>query len=411
MNNEQIMMMLYIALGVIIFILIALVGFLLIMKAKDKKQENVSQKNNRRTTGEVDPMAEKQSIFNFMEFDKIEDNMIIQKNGNRYVMVVNCQGVNYDLMSGVEKTGVEEGFVQFLNTLRHPIQLYIQTKTVNLEKSIIQYKNRVKGFEDKYNKMKLQYEQMLKSEQYSTEELNKMYYEVTKQGNLLEYGKDVIYNTERMSLNKNVLTKQYYIIISYYASEASNGDFDKEEIKNLAFSELYTKAQSIIRTLSVCGVNGKILNSNELVDLLYVAYNRDDSEIYSAEKVMNAGFEDLYSTAPDVIDKKMKALDKEIQQKALELAQEKVAEAKSDKELKLQKKEESMEDLIKDMAKIILRENANYIGHDIAETASEKIDTEEKKESKRKKTSKEVGTQNVQKERKTRKTKASKETA
>lgn len=411
MNNEQIMMMLYIALGVIIFILIALVGFLLIMKAKDKKQEKVSQKNNRKTTGEVDPMAEKQSIFNFMEFDKIEDNMIIQKNGNRYVMVVNCQGVNYDLMSGVEKAGVEEGFVQFLNTLRHPIQLYIQTKTVNLEKSIIQYKNRVKGFEDKYNKMKLQYEQMLKSEQYSTEELNKMYYEVTKQGNLLEYGKDVIYNTERMSLNKNVLTKQYYIIISYYASEASNGDFDKEEIKNLAFSELYTKAQSIIRTLSVCGVNGKILNSNELVDLLYVAYNRDDSEIYSAEKVMNAGFEDLYSTAPDVLDKKMKALDKEIQQKALELAQEKVAEAKSDKELKLQKKEESMEDLIKDMAKIILRENANYIGHDIAEMASEKIDTEEKKESKRKKTSKEVGNQNVQKERKTRKTKANKETA
>lgn len=411
MNNEQIMMMLYIALGVIIFILIALVGFLLIMKAKDKKQEKVSQKNNRKTTGEVDPMAEKQSIFNFMEFDKIEDNMIIQKNGNRYVMVVNCQGVNYDLMSGVEKAGVEEGFVQFLNTLRHPIQLYIQTKTVNLEKSIIQYKNRVKGFEDKYNKMKLQYEQMLKSEQYSTEELNKMYYEVTKQGNLLEYGKDVIYNTERMSLNKNVLTKQYYIIISYYASEASNGDFDKEEIKNLAFSELYTKAQSIIRTLSVCGVNGKILNSNELVDLLYVAYNRDDSEIYSAEKVMNAGFEDLYSTAPDVLDKKIKALDKEIQQKALELAQEKVEEAKSDKELKLQKKEESMEDLIKDMAKIILRENANYIGHDIAEMASEKIDTEEKKESKRKKTSKEVGNQNVQKERKTRKTKANKETA
>lgn len=411
MNNEQIMMMLYIALGVIIFILIALVGFLLIMKAKDKKQEKVSQKNNRKTTGEVDPMAEKQSIFNFMEFDKIEDNMIIQKNGNRYVMVVNCQGVNYDLMSGVEKAGVEEGFVQFLNTLRHPIQLYIQTKTVNLEKSIIQYKNRVKGFEDKYNKMKLQYEQMLKSEQYSTEELNKMYYEVTKQGNLLEYGKDVIYNTERMSLNKNVLTKQYYIIISYYASEASNGDFDKEEIKNLAFSELYTKAQSIIRTLSVCGVNGRILNSNELVDLLYVAYNRDDSEIYSAEKVMNAGFEDLYSTAPDVLDKKIKALDKEIQQKALELAQEKVEEAKSDKELKLQKKEESMEDLIKDMAKIILRENANYIGHDIAEMASEKIDTEEKKESKRKKTSKEVGTQNVQKERKTRKTKANKETA
>ena len=29
-----------------------------------------------------------------------------------------------------EKIGVEEGFVQFLNTLRYPIQLYTQTRTV-----------------------------------------------------------------------------------------------------------------------------------------------------------------------------------------------------------------------------------------------------------------------------------------
>lgn len=38
-----------------------------------------------------------------MEFDKIEDNMIVQKNGKRYLMVVECQGINYDLMSRMEK--------------------------------------------------------------------------------------------------------------------------------------------------------------------------------------------------------------------------------------------------------------------------------------------------------------------
>lgn len=38
-----------------------------------------------------------------MEFDKIEDNMIITQNGIKYIMVVECQGVNYDLMSEVEK--------------------------------------------------------------------------------------------------------------------------------------------------------------------------------------------------------------------------------------------------------------------------------------------------------------------
>ncbi len=57
-------------------------------------------------------------FFDFMEFNGVEDNMIVQKNGKRYIMVIECQGINYDLMSQMEKVGVEEGFQQFLNTLR-----------------------------------------------------------------------------------------------------------------------------------------------------------------------------------------------------------------------------------------------------------------------------------------------------
>ena len=44
--------------------------------------------------------------------------MICTKNGGKYVMVVECQGVNYDLMSEVEKNAVEEGFIQFLIALK-----------------------------------------------------------------------------------------------------------------------------------------------------------------------------------------------------------------------------------------------------------------------------------------------------
>ncbi len=80
-----------------------------------------------------------------MEFDTVEDNMISTKNGGKYViMVVECQGINYDLMSEVEKNAVEEGFIQFLNTLRHPIQIYTQTRTINLESSIQTYRDKVK---------------------------------------------------------------------------------------------------------------------------------------------------------------------------------------------------------------------------------------------------------------------------
>ena len=76
-------------------------------------------------------------------FDEIVDNMIVRKNKTQYLMVLQCNGVNYDLMSEQEKISVEEGFVQFLNTLRFPIQLYVQSRTLNLRDIIEEYKARV----------------------------------------------------------------------------------------------------------------------------------------------------------------------------------------------------------------------------------------------------------------------------
>ncbi len=357
-----------------------------------------------------------QSVFDFMEFDTIEDNMISTKNGNKYVMVVECQGVNYDLMSEVEKNSVEEGFIQFLNTLRHPIQIYTQTRTINLENSIQTYRNKIQEIENELEKEKRNYEQMVNSGRYTKEQLDAAFYDLTKTTNLYEYGKDIIYNTERMSLNKNILNQKYYIVVPYYPEDLGDTNFDKQEIKNLAFSELYTRAQSIVRALSACGVNGKVLDSNQLVDLLYVAYNRDDQEIYGVDKAIEAGYNELYSTAQDVVDKKMKALDNKIEQEAFAKANQKVIEAKSEKQKMIERKEETMEDLIAQMAQLIIEQNKAVIGKDIADSAVGKIQeevTERKRRGRPKKQSqledtKEGGTEDEQEERATKRIRSAK---
>lgn len=370
---------------------------------KEKKQKPVSDNsNNANAIAEKTKTFTVESVFNFMEFDKIEDNMIIQKKGNKYIMVVECQGINYDLMSEVEKNGVEEGFIQFLNTIRYPIQIYTQTRTINLEGSIQTYKDKVKVIEDTLEKQELQYKDMVSSGRYSKEQLDRAYYTLTKQRNLAEYGKDIIYTTEKMSLNKNVLNKKYYVVVPYYPEDVENANLDKEEIKNMAFSELYTRSQSILRTLAACGINGKILSSNDLVDLLYVAYNRDEQETYGLDRAMQAGYDELYSTAPDVFDKKMKALDEKIEQEAFKKANEKVFEAKSEKQRKFERKEEKTEDLIERMAKLIIEQNSATIGRDIAKAAEKKIDDE----AIARKSKKEGGTkENVQEKTKRRTTK------
>ena len=183
-----------------------------------------------------------------------------------------------------------------------------------------------------------------------------------------------------MSLNKNILNKKYYIIIPYYSFEVGNDNLDKEELRSVAFSELYTRAQSIIRAISICGVRGKIMSSNELVDLLYMAYNRDEAEVFGLDKALKAGYNEMYSTAPDVLKKKMRELDKAIEEKAFIKAQEKVNEAKTELEMKIQEKEENMEDIIAEMAKLIIKQNEKNIGKEVKTKAIEKIDAENTKE-------------------------------
>jgi len=142
------------ALLIIAGIMVVLLIILAVVYIKMKAQ---TQDNNKRTNQEIEVRSKEtknsnskvkqytvDSVFDFMEFDKIEDNMIVQKSGKKYVMVVECQGINYDLMSQEEKVSVEEGFSQFLNTLKEPIQLYIQTRRINLERSIQNYKEKVK---------------------------------------------------------------------------------------------------------------------------------------------------------------------------------------------------------------------------------------------------------------------------
>ena len=217
---------------------------------------------------------------------------------------------------------------------------------------------------------------------------------------MYEYGKDIIYNTERMSLNKNVLNKKYYVIIPYFMEDLDDANLDKEEKINTAFSELYTRAQSVIRTLSVCGVNGKIMTSNELVELLYMAYNRDEADTYGIEKALKAGYDELYSTAPDVLDKQMNQLDKQIEEEALEKAKQKITEVKSEKQKALEEKRENKDDIIDEIAQLILEENAQIVGQDIAQEAINKIEEE--------KIEREGGTKEDVKQEKTKRTRKTK---
>ena len=374
--------MLVIILAIMTFVLLCLIATLIVLKLKSKNKEDkkILEESKENSKSKIQQNYDVKSVFNFMEFDKIEDNMIVQNKGRKFLMVIKCQGINYDLMSGVEKTSVEQGFIQYLNTLRYPIQIYVQTRTVDLGESINTYKQKVRSLGDNLAQKEFDYNQKVRSGQYDDKELAKEKFEVLKSKNLYEYGVDIVTNTERMSLNKNILSKQYYIIIPYYPEELNSENYAKEEISNAAFAELYTRAQSTISLLSVCGINSKILDSVELANLLYMAYNRDEAEVYDLQKAINSGFDEMYTTAPNVLDKRMRELDRQIEQEAIRKANEAVMQVReeSEKERAIKQKEKEFFELIEQMSKSILEKNKGILGKNVVEKAQEKIDKESK---------------------------------
>lgn len=325
-----------------------------------------------RFQGELD----RKSIFEFMEFDEIVDDMIVRKNGTQYIMVLQCNGVNYDLMSEQEKISVEEGFVQFLNTLRFPVQLYIQSRTLNLKDIIDDYKSRVDSLASEIDKVDIKIAQA--NARNNKALVEKLEFEKRRKINVLEYGIDITDYVEKLSSNKNVLQQRTYVIVSYYSAEiGGNIDrYSKEEIYNMCFSELYTRCQNIASSLGTSEITSKILDSEELSELLYIAYNRDESEILNLNKIMNAQYDALYSTSKDVLQKKQEKLDQEINIAAIDIATDSILRADKLKQIEdIQKMQDKVlrNDKIKERALNLLDSYEEQLNPRVFELAKEEV--------------------------------------
>lgn len=384
-------MILQILIGIIIFIMIALVFvYLYLVRPKKQKSEEVINTSYEQPKEVETKKVEKygrfqgeltqESIFDFMEFDEIVDNMIVRKNKSQYVMVLQCNGVNYDLMSEQEKISVEEGFVQFLNTLRFPIQLYVQSRTLNLKDIVNGYKERVNVLASDIEKINAKMIQAKRANNKPLQE--KLEFEKRRKQNVLSYGMDITEYVERLNSNQNILQQKTYVIVSFFINELGGGleNYSKDEIDNMCFSELYTRCQNVASSLASSQVTSKILDSEELVELLYVAYNRDESEIYRLSQALDAQYDALYSTGKDVLQKKQEKLDAEINIAAIDLATDSILRADKQKQLEDLEKEKDKMNRIKKTASDLLDTYEEQLNPRVFEIAKENIEKSDEKE-------------------------------
>ena len=247
---------------VILIIFALLIGAVLFfvfksLKKVEAEDNDKSMDPNIQVSSDILPLNRKNDGFTDMAIDL----------GNfDYRAIIECTSVNYNLKTDAEKQKIEASFTRFLNSLHHPITLYIQTRRIDNTKIMDLTKNDIKKSIEKYPKMS-------------------------------EYGKVYLENlnniTEYIGNNKQ---KKKFVIVPY--NEARNlNELSDSEKEATSMEELRNRCLNIIDGLSSFGIKCKLYQKRELMELVYSAYHKDNYTDF--EKVENGEFLSLVVSSKD----------------------------------------------------------------------------------------------------------------
>ena len=300
--------------------------------------------------------------------------MIIRKDRKEFVMVLLCNGVNFDLRSEREKLAIEEGFLQFLNTLKMPVQLYIQTRSLNFTDIIKDYRDRAQGFKSEIEELADKMKKALATGQQ--ENYRKFEYLYNNKKRLWEYAQDSLMYTEKLNRNRNVLEQKTFIVVSYYMEELGQRaeKYTQEEKESIIFSELFTRCNNISNALRGSSVTSRVLDSQELVELLFNAFNRDELENINLKNYLENEADKLYTTSQDVLNKRKRMLQEEINIQGIELATQSITQADKKRKREIEELEKNKIEKIKEKAKVTLEQYKSSFDEDLYESAQDIID-------------------------------------
>lgn len=221
------------------------------------------------------------STQNTLQISEIRDGIVIMNDGT-FRAVIMCKSINFDLMSPQEREAVEFSYQGFLNSLYFPIQIFVRSEKVDL-----------KPYLEKMDKIRTRQDNMLL-------------------GLLME---DYIAFLSDIAQQTNIMDKKFYVVIKYpdstedvrKALKQSTSFFSglgsliapgkpghvviDENTLEKAKTELRNRVQAVMQGLAEAGIQSLPLDTEELIELYYDAYNPDTA---TRQQIKN--FNDL--TAP-----------------------------------------------------------------------------------------------------------------
>lgn len=286
--------------------------------AKNKSSNKKKSKDNGKRSDkakEEDNEVNTSSTQDFIDFEDIEifskDNpmgLIVRKNKTEYTGVIEVAGINYNLLSIEERETLEDSFGRLLNGIDYPLQIYIQSRKLDIDNYNNKYISRLDELKKTIDTLTSRYKFLVNSNEDNTnnEQIMDLESKIIRLTNQYNYGAEIKDYMMLRSTQKNILEKKYFIVITHkHNSRMFEEELTYEELLNNAFSDIANKASSIINALKRSKLDGKILNGVEIAELLYSAYNKSDSGSYKMANALKSNFSHLYTTSMPVELKKI----------------------------------------------------------------------------------------------------------
>lgn len=184
------------------------------------------------------------STQGFVPISEVRNGIIILNDGSMRALL-SSTSLNLSLKSEDEQVGVITGFQNFLNSLDFNIQIFLQSKKLDIRNYISLLRER-EG-EIKEDLLKIQIKEYIEFIQKFTEE-------------------------------QNIMTKSFYIVVPYdIPSVVGNGGkrmSDIEFVKNE--NQLMQRVSVVISGLSSLGLTIKQLDTEKAVELFYKLFNPNE---------------------------------------------------------------------------------------------------------------------------------------
>jgi type IV secretory pathway VirB4 component len=189
------------------------------------------------------------STQQFLEIEDIREGVLILKDKSlRGVLLVSS--LNFALKSEEEQNAIIYQFQNFLNSLDFPIQIYIQSRKLNIT-----------GYIEKLKEL----------ERQQKNELLKI------------QTRDYIQFIENLLAGGSIMSKNFYVIVPFYpfptiGKKGKPSALSDEEFER-AKTQLWERMEFVAHGLRGCGLFCAPLNTIELIELFWSIYHPQEAEV------------------------------------------------------------------------------------------------------------------------------------